>query len=187
MAKCVRCGGSFLTRFKIKLKDAYICRQCTLELGFDKDFYLRSSLYSWDDIKDGRDAYYLKKKKQEIKDAVISSISVTMKGGQRRELICTEEEREIFDEIRNIFRSFGFDDSGLELVRVSDNYVTVKAEPWDVARIKFSSRAKWVLFPSCESEKHYIESPEDVQDFDAQIRKTIEIINKYSDSPVPRL
>lgn len=107
--------------------------------------------------------------------------------GEERDLICTEQEREIFGIIREMFREAGYDDSPLQLIRVSDNYVTAKVEPWDVARIKFSSRAKWVLFPSCESEKHYIEAPEDVRDFDAQIRKTIEIINKYSDSPVPRL
>lgn len=192
MAKCVRCGGSFLTRFKIKLKDEYICRNCALELGFPKDFYLRSTLNSWDDIKDGRDAYLLKQEKKKIKqEAILNAVnSVKMAHyGEERDLICTEQEREIFDIIKDMLRGLGYDDSLLRLVRVSDSYVTVKIEPWDVARIKYTPRAKWVLFPSvdCADQKNRISSPEEVRAFSEQVQKTIDIINKYNDRPVPRL
>lgn len=192
MAKCVRCGGSFLTRFKIKLKDEYICRNCALELGFPKDFYLRSTLYSWDDIKDGRDAYLLKQEKKKIKqEAILNAVnSVKMAHyGEERDLICTEQEREIFDIIKDMLRGLGYDDSLLRLVRVSDSYVTAKIEPWDVARIKYTPRAKWVLFPSvdCADQKNRISSPEEVRAFSEQVQKTIDIINKYNDRPVPRL
>ena len=57
MAKCVRCGKSFLGRLKIKLKDAEICGKCYDELGFDPKTGINiGSLYKWDDIKDGYDA-----------------------------------------------------------------------------------------------------------------------------------
>ena len=109
--------------------------------------------------------------------------------GEERDLICTEQEREIFEIIKDMFRGLGFDDSLLRLVRVSDGYVTAKIEPWDVARIKYTPRAKWVLFPTAEraDQKNRILSPEDVRSFPEQIQKTIDIINKYHDSPIPRL
>lgn len=107
--------------------------------------------------------------------------------GEERDLICTEQEREIFDIIKDMFRGLGYDDSLLQLVRVSDSYVTAKIEPWDVARIKFTPRAKWILFPTADNDKRTVGSPEDVRAFIEPVQKTIDIINKYSDSPVPRL
>lgn len=175
MSKCIRCGGSFLTRFKIKLKDAYICRNCAMELGFPKDFYLRSSSYSWDDIKDGREAYLLRMRKKEIKDQVITGFKMAHYG-ERRELECTDEEREIFDIINENV------DKSLQLVRKSDSYVTVLCGEWDLARVKFTERAKWILFPTVDRSdaKIYIESPEDVLKYMDKINESITHIEKYS-------
>lgn len=107
--------------------------------------------------------------------------------GEERDLICTEQEREMFDIIKDMFRGLGYDDSLLQLVRVSDSYVTAKIEPWDVVRIKFTPRAKWILFPTADNDKRPVGSPEDVRAFIEPVQKTIDIINKYSDSPIPRL
>lgn len=107
--------------------------------------------------------------------------------GEERDLICTEQEREMFNVLKTMFKDLGYDDSPLQLVRVSDSYVTAKIEPWDVARIKFTPRAKWILFPTAENDKRTVGSPEDVRAFIEPLQKTIDIINKYSDSPVPRL
>ena len=71
MSKCVRCGGSFLTRGRIKLADADICFKCYDALGFDHKtgIYVGRS-YSWDQIKDGFDAMMARKHlKQAEKDA----------------------------------------------------------------------------------------------------------------------
>lgn len=58
MAKCIKCGGSFLTRGRIKLADADICFKCFDSLGFDhKTGIYDGKSYKWDEIKDGRDAY----------------------------------------------------------------------------------------------------------------------------------
>lgn len=178
MSKCVRCGGSFLTRRKIKLKDAEICGKCYKELGFDNP--LTSDLYKWEDIKDGRDAYRLKEKKKQIKEAVLSSITIT--GTGPRELICTEEEREIFNHIFKAFEDNGRDTDELVLVRKSDNYVTVVYNEWDLLRIKFSQNAKWILFPILDRSdaRIYIESPEEVLEYMGKLGDSLAHIDKYS-------
>ena len=183
MAKCIRCGGGFFTCRKIKLSDSYICGRCIKELGFDKDFYLTSSLHSYDEIKDGYAAYSANQLKEYIKDDVISSISVTVTGaGRERDLVCTEEERQIYEMISKAADVFGADLEALRLVRVSDDYVTAKLGDWDLARIKYTNRAKWVIYPTAESGsvKHYIEDPEDLREHLDLIRDSIEIISKYS-------
>ena len=60
MAKCICCGGSCLTRGRIKLVDADICFKCFDTLGFDHktDFYVARDLYKWDEIKNGRVAFW---------------------------------------------------------------------------------------------------------------------------------
>lgn len=60
MAKCICCGGSCLTRGRIKLVDADICFKCFDALGFDHktDFYVARDLYKWDEIKNGRAAFW---------------------------------------------------------------------------------------------------------------------------------
>lgn len=64
MARCIKCGKSFALRGKIKLNDADICFSCFKELGFDPstDIYNSKDNYSWEDIKDGRDLYYKRRK-----------------------------------------------------------------------------------------------------------------------------
>lgn len=98
--------------------------------------------------------------------------------GQERDLICTEEERAMFDWI-----SEHFPDDGLRLVRVSDNYVTVKRGEWDIVRMKFTNRAKWLMFPTYEIKqiKHRIERTAEIEDFEAAIQESIETAKKYED------
>ena len=57
MAKCIRCGKSTLVRGHVKLADGAICTPCWKSLGFKITETATSSLYRYDDIKDGRDAY----------------------------------------------------------------------------------------------------------------------------------
>ena len=98
--------------------------------------------------------------------------------GQERERIATESEIEIFDLIRSMTNR---DD--LELVRKSDNYVSAVLGDWDLARFKYTPRAKWIMFPTVEvkAQKHYIEDPEDVYNFADLLSDSIAHIAKYSD------
>ncbi len=96
--------------------------------------------------------------------------------GQQRDLICTEEEREIFEKIKEM------SGAGLDLVRRSDNYVTASLGEWDLARIKYTNRAKWIQFPIFDrgSAKHIIEDVNDVSAFTDLITESVEHIRKYS-------
>lgn len=97
--------------------------------------------------------------------------------GQERERIATESEIEIFDLIRSMTNR---DD--LELVRKSDNYVSAVLGDWDLARFKYTPRAKWIVFPVLEAgaQKHRIESPSDVSSFADLLADSIAHIVKYS-------
>lgn len=55
MAKCIRCGKSTLIRGHVKLFDAAICTPCFISLGFKLTDTAGAYLYSYDEIKDGKD------------------------------------------------------------------------------------------------------------------------------------
>lgn len=171
MSKCIRCGGSFLTRRKVQLKDAEICGKCFKELGFDKSDLLTASVYAYDEIKDGRDAYYQNKRNK------AASVSFAAHGEQR-DLICTEEERMIYDKIEQICSGMQLP-APLQLVRVSENYVSAKIGDWDLARIKYTNRAKWIIFPIKSNDRLPIGAPEDVALFAQDIAESVEHIKKY--------
>ena len=181
MKNCIRCGKSFFGRRRIRLKDSEICGKCFLELGFDKSYDRLSDIYAYDDIKDGIDAYSERRWRQDVSDAVTSSVSVTMTGAQERDLICTEEEREIFEAIRSVLADRGAGLSLLRLLRVSDNYLTIKYGDWDLARIKYTTGAKWIQLPVLEAstERHYIESPDDVYLYADLLGNSLAHIEKY--------
>lgn len=96
--------------------------------------------------------------------------------GQERERNATESELEIFKMLQQMSNP-----EHLELVRVCDDYVTARLGEWDLARIKYTPRAKWVIFPTAEAKnvKHRIESVGDVAGFGEMVAKSIEIIKKY--------
>ena len=97
--------------------------------------------------------------------------------GQERDRYATEGEIEIFEILKKITKA-----PDLELVRVSDDYVTAKIGDWDLARIKCTNRAKWIIFPIMESgsKKNRIQEPEDVNNFSDLAVDSLAHIRKYS-------
>lgn len=88
--------------------------------------------------------------------------------GQLRDVNATDGEKEIFNVIMEILADEGIDTSKFGLVRKSDNYVTVALlleDPGqlDLARIKFTPRAKWIW--TSYDGKVKIHDPEDVRDY----------------------
>ena len=77
--------------------------------------------------------------------------------GQEREPNENYAETEIFDILKDATKA---DD--LRLVRKSSNYVTAAIGPTDVARFKFTKRAKWIQLPYVLNEKVKLEKPDDV-------------------------
>lgn len=98
--------------------------------------------------------------------------------GQERDLICTEEERAVFSRIQQICDGLQLP-APIRLVRVSENYVSAKVGDWDLARIKYTNRAKWVVFPVKSNDKNRIGSPEDVALFADTIAESVGHIKKY--------
>ena len=95
--------------------------------------------------------------------------------GQERDVNATDEELKIFETLREVA---GRD---LRLVRKSDSYVTAALGEWDLARFKFTQRAKWVSFPTAEvgPTKHKISRPEEVAGFADLIAESLVVIDKY--------
>ena len=95
--------------------------------------------------------------------------------GQEREINATNEELKIFEALKE---ATGRD---LRLTRKSDSYVTAALGEWDLARFKFTQRAKWVSFPVVEvgPPKHKITLPEDAVGFADLIAESLAVIDKY--------
>lgn len=104
--------------------------------------------------------------------------------GQERELVCTEEEREIFDIIRSLCDDYDLDSRVLELVRKSDDYVSAIMRSqsgyglMDVARIKYTNRAKWIKICP-EFELVDLVDPEDVASLADDVRRAYIFNQKY--------
>ena len=94
---------------------------------------------------------------------------------QERDVNATDEELKIFEVLRE---ATGRD---LRLARKSDSYVTAVLGEWDLARFKYTQRAKWISFPSTEvgPSKHKITRPEDAVDFADLIAESLAVIDKY--------
>ena len=101
--------------------------------------------------------------------------------GEERDLVCTEEERQIYDNICRFFDENELDKSPLRFVRVSDSYVTAKYADWDLVRMKYTTRAKWLVFPVADlrAEKHRVTSPDELFDYGEAILYSVEHIRKY--------
>ena len=95
--------------------------------------------------------------------------------GQERDVNATSEEFEIFEALKE---ATGRE---LRLARKSDSYVTAALGEWDLARFKFTQRAKWVSFPTVEvgSPKHKITHPEEAAGFAELIAHSLAVIDKY--------
>lgn len=102
--------------------------------------------------------------------------------GEERKIDATAEERQIFESIKDYLGSTGQDVSRLELVRLSNDYVTAKYNDWDLVRIKYTDRAKWLKFPILEkaSVKHVIGSPQITEECFELIEKSVAHIMEYS-------
>lgn len=189
MAKCIRCGrsGMGVLHQAIKLKDKnMICFKCYKELGGSpmKDITIAPLMYSYDDIKDGFQAYYNNSTKNAIKEAILDSVSIKMVGGgYGHDLICTEEEREIYDIIRSLCDDMNYDSDRLELVRRSSDYVTIiincdDGSPLELARLKYTHKAKWIRFaPGFETIQ--LCDTEDVADYTDELYAAYEFNEPY--------
>lgn len=182
MNKCKRCGNVIKLR-AVTLSDGYVCYKCFEELGFQPSDRKYHTHTSYDEIKCGKSAYIENLIETEsAKDAkrVAEQLGFRIAHyGDEREIDATDEELEIFDTIKGMIV---YPSDQLRLVRKSDNYVTVMFGDWDLARFKYTDRAKWIAFPVVEkgTTKHYIEDPAEASDFADMVTSSLSHIVKYS-------
>ena len=181
--KCTCCGAS-LGMFKkyAPLSDGAICLKCFKELGFDvndKDNYTDATCR---EIKAGYVHYANKQNK-----AILEKYGLPTFGfahyGEERDVDATEEEKQVFSILCDMFQSKGYDPEQLDLVRKSDNYVAAAIGDYDLARFKATDRVKWIIFPAAETGavKHYIESVTEVFTFDKLLNTQIHKMSAYAD------
>lgn len=198
MGKCIRCGKESFLFKHFKLQDGEICKNCFRELGFGKNYDYSTEVYSYDEIKVGKDEMFrIQREKDrkfrenplsvllndEQKDALVKEITkgTGMNDGQK-ELNANKEESEIFDILGAMYQVYGGKRDDLKFVRYSDNYLSARVGNIDLARFRFGERTQWIFFPNVESkkERHKISTPEDVLQFEKLAKESIEFIKRYS-------
>ena len=96
--------------------------------------------------------------------------------GQEKELTANPEELELANWIVAYFP-----DDNLRIVQMTPEYLTVKRGDWDIVRIKYTERAKWLMFPTIEAKKkkHYIEDKFEVENYVASMHDSIGHEKRY--------
>ena len=90
--------------------------------------------------------------------------------GEPRGFVPTDEEQQMFDIIGELTQA-----EKLIFVKRAKNYVSASIGPTDVARFKFTKKAKWILLPYLWNEKAYIEDPNDIRAFKDGLLESVEI------------
>lgn len=169
MAKCMKCGKSTLVRGHVGLKDGAICTPCFRELGYKLTDATTSKLYTYSELIE---------RKQPAPAVKIANY------GQKRELDCTDQEREIFDIIRSVCDDENLESDYIKLIRKSDSYVSAVMPSsqgygeMDLARIKFTDRAKWIKLAP-DFDKITISDPEDVAKMAEDVRSAYRFNEPY--------
>lgn len=91
--------------------------------------------------------------------------------GENREVNATEEELKMFQIICELLP-----DDKIFLVRRSDNYVTAAIGPNDIARFKFTPRAKWIQLPYVLKDKVKIACPDDIRELKEDLQKALDFV-----------
>ena len=88
--------------------------------------------------------------------------------GEPRGFVPTDEEQRIYDIIGELTQA-----ERMNFVKRSKNYVSAVIGPTDVARFKFTKKAKWILLPYIWEDKAYIEDPDDIRIFEDDLDKAV--------------
>lgn len=185
--KCECCGAS-LGMFKkyVSLSDGAICKKCFEALDFD---FNEADKYSDATIEEIRTGFYHYSKFIANKEpvAVLEDLGLPTFGlshyGEERAVEAESEEAQMFSILSDMFEAKGYDPAQLSLVRKSKDYVSAVIGDYDLARFKFTNRAKWIIFPYAEAKavKHYIETPDDVRAMTDLFALQVKALSKHTD------
>ena len=185
--KCECCGAT-LGMFKkyVALSDGAICKKCFEGLGFD---FNDADKYSGAKVREIQSGFGHYSKFIANKDpmTVLEDLGLpTLRFahyGEERAVDAEDGEMQMFNIICEMVNEIGFDTEQLRLTRKSKDYVSAVIGDYDVARMKFTDRAKWIIIPYAEpkAEKHHIEMPDDVRQLKDLLIKNLEFISKYQE------
>lgn len=153
MAKCERCGKSLMLG-GIRLADAAICKSCLDDLGFsDMISKTTASLYKWEDVKDGVQAYW---DRQSAKTA--ASMGLLLKHYKQLNAAgSTELEDKLFAAMCAIWKDERCDVSRLDISPGDGGSLLVLLDGVVVLEFKGEPDVKWILLPD-SPDKIYIGS-----------------------------
>lgn len=176
--KCSVCGKNLgmFTKYAT-LSDGGVCLKCFVELGFDKNDIDKYEEYSCSTIKGG---YSYFKTLQEQAHSIANGLQFAHYG-EERTVNATDEEEQMFRIVCAMVDGHGWSPDQVRLVRKSDSYVAAAIGDYDIARFKFTDRAKWILFPYSQEKapKNYIQLPDDIEQYDYLLIKALNRINSF--------
>ena len=157
MAKCMMCGKSTLVKGHVKLADGAICTPCFLKLGFKLTDTATSSTYTYDEIKDGKDAMYQKKA---AKAAVEYDYKEANKAGltlkhyrQLEDAGATDMEKKILAAICAVLYDEGRDFEIIDVALGDNGFLLLMLDGTVFIEYKADSGVKWIRFDNEGQEK----------------------------------
>ena len=148
MLKCIKCGGSFFTRGRIKLADAEICFKCFDALGFDHKMGIYTgSTYKWEEIKDGKDEYNRRRWEKSNREAAASIGILYPHWQQLTSAIATDLEFKLFSAMCAIWEDEGCDVSRLVISPGDRGSLLVLLDDVVVLEYKGEPQVRWIRFP----------------------------------------
>lgn len=170
MAKCVKCGGSFLTRGRIKLADADICFKCFDSLGFDhKTGIYTGKTYKWEDIKDGFDAM-MAREHAEKNAAKAYNLGLTPKlYKQLNNAEATDPEIRLMSAICALLSDEDRDIDALDVALGHNGSLLVMIDEVVIIEYKSDSGVKWIRFANESEEKLRITGPASLNKYASKI------------------
>ena len=182
MAKCIRCGGSLLTRGRVKLKDSVICLKCFKDLGFTlKDDGLTIDSYNYDQIKDGRDTMIRRSIEEtalryDLEEARKYNITLV----QYRQLEAagsTEMECSIFGAISALLLDEGREVEKVEISPGDNGSLNLTVDGSIFIRYKADDGVKWMVFENESGEKIRIAGPGRMNSYAPRIVQAFDSVN----------
>jgi len=181
--KCSCCGAT-LGMFKkyVALSDGAICLKCFKDLGFDVDHKDEYADATCREIQSGYAHYTKKQNMNVLVEHDLPTISFAHYG-EERDVDATDDEKQIFVILCDMFRNKGYDPDQLRFVRKSSNYVAAAIGDFDLARFKATDRAMWIIFPYAEvgAVKHHLSSVSEVYEYDSILDTQISQMSKHTD------
>lgn len=152
--KCEKCGrGVGLVRRGLRCSDGkYLCFECARDLGLDpgKDWKQSYYLYSYEDIKDGLDAYNQRRWDAAAKREADSLGILLPHYRQLKKALATDLEMKLFSAMCAIWEDDGLDVARLVISPGERGSLLVLLDDVVVLEYKGEPQVRWIRFSGSE-------------------------------------